>query len=190
MTDDLVRRLRDTSNMIALGDRIQWGLDSHLMDAAADRIEALEAENARLREDRGVAVKPLAWDEWDGGMTIAKTPVGNYTLSDSYKLTLPTGSYRQFEAEAEAKADAQVHHRARVLSALERAEGIEVKPEMIHLTPDQVAKMEEIHTRGPHITEAVQTALDMAANKVAIWWEDDIRAIRVEDVMKKMEGEP
>jgi len=48
-TDDLVKRLRDTSNMIALGDRIQWGLDSHLMDAAADRIEALEAELAEAR---------------------------------------------------------------------------------------------------------------------------------------------
>ena len=46
--ETLSRDLRIKASMINLGERIAWGSETALMDAAADRIDALEAENARL----------------------------------------------------------------------------------------------------------------------------------------------
>jgi len=136
--------------------------------AMADQIEALEAENARLRENLIAVEAERDW--WQ--------------------------------------------ERAEGARAALRAIRVEDVPGMIHLTPDQVAKMEEIHTRGPRITEAVQTALDMAADVLdrhdgapcrtipdddsyisgqmdaAGSWRHAISAIRVEDVLARMEQAP
>jgi hypothetical protein len=53
---DLIERLRMTSNMINMGEKISWGQDTGLMDEAADAIEALQARaekaEAELREAR------------------------------------------------------------------------------------------------------------------------------------------
>ena len=48
--ETLSRDLRIKASMINLGERIAWGSDTALMDAAADRIDALEAECERLRK--------------------------------------------------------------------------------------------------------------------------------------------
>jgi hypothetical protein len=42
VTDDLVKRLRVLSGMMAMGEPIKFGSDSFAMDEAADRIEQLE----------------------------------------------------------------------------------------------------------------------------------------------------
>jgi len=54
--------------------------------------------------------KPLVWDEWDGGMTVAKTPIGKYFLDQNFRLSLPTGPSRRYETEINAKAAAQNHY--------------------------------------------------------------------------------
>lgn len=59
MTDDLVAKLRDEDSYYRLQEK-HWCIDAEELErqrlAAADRIEALEAENERLRE----AIKPFA----------------------------------------------------------------------------------------------------------------------------------
>lgn len=59
MSSDLVKRLEIKSGMILMGEKIAWGSDAALMDEAADRITALEAENARLREKLEPPPRPL-----------------------------------------------------------------------------------------------------------------------------------
>jgi len=55
VTDDLVKRLRVLSGMMAMGEPIKFGSDSFAMDEAADRIEQLEVAlreiNARLNDN-------------------------------------------------------------------------------------------------------------------------------------------
>lgn len=49
--ENLVKSLRMVSNMINMGERIQWGENTSLMDRAADMIEALLAQNAQQVEE-------------------------------------------------------------------------------------------------------------------------------------------
>lgn len=51
MSDDLVKRLRGWVRDIHEGSTALWAMDQDLK-AAADRIEELEAENARLKADK------------------------------------------------------------------------------------------------------------------------------------------
>ena len=44
-------RLADMASTVEMGDRIAFGSDARLMREAASRIEALEAESARLRKE-------------------------------------------------------------------------------------------------------------------------------------------
>ena len=64
-------------------------------------------------------VKPLVWDDWYGGMTIAKTPWGDYTISRDWLIIFPSGSVRRYKSEKAAKAAAQADYEARILSALD-----------------------------------------------------------------------
>ena len=64
-------------------------------------------------------IKPLVWDLWDGGMTVAKTIIGTYNLSPASSLRFPNGSYLYYETEEAAKAAAQADYEARILAALE-----------------------------------------------------------------------
>lgn len=50
MADDLAERLRIKADMINLGEKIAWGSETALMDEAADRITALQAQNRKLVE--------------------------------------------------------------------------------------------------------------------------------------------
>lgn len=47
---DLVKDLRITAGMIAMGEKIAWGSDSGIMEAAADEIERLQEECTNLNE--------------------------------------------------------------------------------------------------------------------------------------------
>ena len=64
-------------------------------------------------------IKPLVWDLWDGGMTVAKTTIGTYNLSQAFRLRFPNGSYRYYETEEAAKVAAQADYEAHILAALE-----------------------------------------------------------------------
>lgn len=55
--NDLPQRLRIVSNMIHMGEKIQWGEETYLMDAAANEI-------VRLRE-------LLEWEYMTPGMKLA-----------------------------------------------------------------------------------------------------------------------
>lgn len=46
---ELTKKLRIKAGMINLGERIEWGSETALMETAADRIDHLEAELAKLR---------------------------------------------------------------------------------------------------------------------------------------------
>ena len=65
MTDDLVAKLRDEDSYYRLQEK-HWCIDAEELErqrlAAADRIEALEAENERLREALGFAIRTLEED--------------------------------------------------------------------------------------------------------------------------------
>lgn len=50
MSEDLIERLRNTSNMINMGEKISWGQDTALMDEAAAEIERLCAKLAFAKE--------------------------------------------------------------------------------------------------------------------------------------------
>ena len=60
MTDDLVAKLRDEDSYYRLQEK-HWCIDAEELErqrlAAADRIEALEAENMMLREERDRLIK-------------------------------------------------------------------------------------------------------------------------------------
>lgn len=59
----MVADLTTKSAMINMGEKIAWGSDSGAMDAAADMLTTLAAENATLRADKSAAlarVKALA----------------------------------------------------------------------------------------------------------------------------------
>lgn len=43
MTSPISKDLRNTANMINMGEQIAWGSETALMDKAADRIDELEA---------------------------------------------------------------------------------------------------------------------------------------------------
>ena len=62
MTDDLVAKLRDEDSYYRLQEK-HWCIDSEELErqrlAAADRIEALEAENERLREALGDLIEAV-----------------------------------------------------------------------------------------------------------------------------------
>ena len=62
MTDDLVAKLRDEDSYYRLQEK-HWCIDAEELErqrlAAADRIEALEAENERLRRDHAALAKQL-----------------------------------------------------------------------------------------------------------------------------------
>ncbi|HRI99372.1 MAG TPA: hypothetical protein PKV67_01240 [Hyphomonas sp.] len=49
-TKELVERLRITSNMVNMGEKISWGQDAALMDEAADALERLERERDEWRD--------------------------------------------------------------------------------------------------------------------------------------------
>lgn len=51
-TKELVKRLRITSNMVNMGEKISWGQDTALMDEAAAAIERLERE----RDEAGAQI--------------------------------------------------------------------------------------------------------------------------------------
>lgn len=48
---DLKERLRTMADMINLCEKISWGMDSAIMHEAAARIEGLEAQLAKARND-------------------------------------------------------------------------------------------------------------------------------------------
>lgn len=50
-TKELVVRLRITSNMVNMGEKISWGQDTALMDEAADALERLERERDEARKE-------------------------------------------------------------------------------------------------------------------------------------------
>jgi len=70
------------------------------------------------RADLAPKIKRLEWDEWDGGMTVAKTTFGDYNLNADFRLKTPIGSYLLFETEKSAKAAAQAHYETLVLGCL------------------------------------------------------------------------
>lgn len=87
-------------------------------DIYADRIQALEAENAGLRS-RGWRVKPLEWENF-GMPEIAISAVGVYKLWANHLLeTPPPSRAKQFETAIAAKTAAQADYEARIISALE-----------------------------------------------------------------------
>ena len=87
----------------------------HHLSFSYDRNAAITEWNTRAAPN----VKPLVWDDWDGVMTVAKTTLGTYSLSASFRLLFTNGSYRYFETEQAAKAAAQADNTRRILEALE-----------------------------------------------------------------------
>jgi len=135
MTYDLVERLRD------LGDRA--GFEPHMHHAAADRIEALEAENRELAMQ-----------------------------------LLVTDGQAQEALERAVKAEANVTRA--IQTALEMAAGeidcgcdLERKSDVLSVPPNSGARW---RLCGSTTCGAIEAA--------------GIRAIRVEDVLEKREGEP
>lgn len=53
-TAEIVERLRVKSNMINMGEKIAWGSETALMDEAAARLEAAEAELAETRKANAI----------------------------------------------------------------------------------------------------------------------------------------
>ena len=53
---ELTKQLRIKAGMINLGERIEWGSETALMETAANRIDHLEAELAKLRAPQPSAV--------------------------------------------------------------------------------------------------------------------------------------
>ena len=84
-----------------------------LLEMQTDREVDHERRLAEARE-----VKPLEWDEWDGGLTSAPTPFGKYILDQDFRISFPTGRYQRHMSEGNAKAAAQADYTARILSAL------------------------------------------------------------------------
>jgi len=81
MSDDLVKRLTIKAGVMEMGEKIAWGSDTSLMREAADRIEELEEENARLRKDvSGAAAIILS-----GGINKIAPVVLNTVYSESIK---------------------------------------------------------------------------------------------------------
>lgn len=49
--EELIKELRMVANMINMGERIQWGRETTLMDKAADMLETLHQEPQKAREE-------------------------------------------------------------------------------------------------------------------------------------------
>lgn len=59
-TKELVERLRITSNMVNMGEKISWGQDTALMDEAAEALERLERERDEARAKMEDALERIA----------------------------------------------------------------------------------------------------------------------------------
>ena len=70
MTEEMIHRLRyDCELALQLGDEARVVLPAAYVRTIADRIEALEAENERLREEERAAI--VAWLRGSGDPVIA-----------------------------------------------------------------------------------------------------------------------
>ena len=110
--------MRDTITNIISDD-----VDTHVNSVTPwDGTKAADA----IIEAEADMIPDLVWDDWDAGITVAKTPFGKYilALNSSYVLTRPnSGSIFRFKTESDAKAAARYHYKTQVKAML----GLEVE---------------------------------------------------------------
>ena len=87
---DLPNKLRIKATMIELGERIAWGSEAVLMRVAADKIDALEAELALLREGQEPVVYIKCETESDKVVGTTSLNVVRVERNDDGSLTAVT----------------------------------------------------------------------------------------------------
>lgn len=90
--EELVKQLRNVSDMINMGEKISWGQETTLMDKAADALETLHQELQKARESERARIE----DEF--------ARVAKYTQDheeDGYGEVVNTSYYELYEGEWE-----------------------------------------------------------------------------------------
>ena len=79
---ELTKQLRIKAGMINLGERIEWGSETALMETAANRIDHLEAELAKLRAGQ----EPVA------ELLRGQSAIGTWFDLNVFDQTVPNGT--------------------------------------------------------------------------------------------------
>lgn len=67
--EELIKELRMVANMINMGERIQWGRETTLMDRSADMLETLHQELQKAREEERERIKQISLEAIRGEWT-------------------------------------------------------------------------------------------------------------------------
>lgn len=114
-TKELVERLRITSNMVNMGEKISWGQDTALMDEAADTIERLESERDEALAKLGATARLALSLEVEADERIAVAETEASTLRACVEKT--SSMVRELLAIHEAHHNHPSHAAARRLLA-------------------------------------------------------------------------
>lgn len=79
----LVADLATKSAMINMGEKIAWGSDSGVMDAAADMLTTLAAENATLLAERDEALRLEGWVLLENRLQVSLAEVADLQIHRS-----------------------------------------------------------------------------------------------------------